>query len=499
MMQLPLSVLPAAAPVTDAGGLTGGAETTTTESGDAVSVFASLLTAMQATEPTDSAAADALGAVLVGGDIEATGHRSQGDDETPSDLVALVQSLVLPDVTTVTLGQAEATTGSHTQEAPLQASMPATVVTADAAATLVETPETMRTEPPAPLTHIETATPVPAAATRPAATPAPAGVAETPAEMPIEVDADAEVEPTGSVEALDIETTGDVADATTTETPGPTETDLSETDAIGHQRMSDGTDAEVQTGDESLADTSATEAPAGDGATGDPAGDERLDDDRGGPTLVRPEGGETSNQATTAATVPGETAGARGPSTADQVRLPGLERPAATQPGTADAAVTAVLGASAEAAAPTNVERADAPVTIERITLREMPTVVVDRLRAIDPQGGVNRAVVRLDPPELGRIMLEVVSNGDEISVIARADNAEAVRALVRQRAEIEAAVEALGLSISDFDVKQGDSQRQDAEQEARRDGRRFDDRRPAGETGYATTDTTTTEGELFL
>ena len=171
---------------------------------------------------------------------------------------------------------------------------------------------------------------------------------------------------------------------------------------------------------------------------------------------------------------------------------------AAGQAMPADVDATVVTTATGQTAPTANTERADAPVIIERMTLREMPTVVVDRVRAVDPQGGMNRAVVRLDPPELGRIMLEIVSNGDEISVIARADNAEAARALIRQRAEIEAAVEALGLTVSDFDVQADDRERDDAEPEARRDGG-FDDRGAAADARYVTDDLPATEGELFL
>lgn len=495
MMQLPLSVLPAAVPATDASGATGGAATTTTADGDAASVFASLLTAMQATESTDGAAADALGAILVEGETAATTDEGQGDDEIPSGLAALVQSLILPTVTTMTGDQTAATSGVPAEAMPAQASAAATVMTTDVAAgvatTVIETPPATQTEPVAPLPNIDASAPETATPSAPTPTPGLPAELEVPADGATEAKATA-LEPVATTEP---ETTVDVTEPSTAEDPVPTETELPEAVA---------TETEPPEADLPEADLPETEAmepqrPT-DAPTGDVAGDEQPQDGRRDQSPLRPDAGQTSNQTTTtAAPVTGETRAAQNAPTAGPVGLPATERPAGVQASTADATANVAAAAVTETAAPTNVERADAPVTIERITLREMPTVVVDRLRAIDPQGGVNRAVVRLDPPELGRIMLEVVSNGDEISVIARADNAEAVRALVRQRAEIEAAVEALGLSMSDFDVKQGDSQRQDAEQETRREGGRYDDRRPAGETGYATTDTPTTEGELFL
>ncbi|MEM7285191.1 MAG: flagellar hook-length control protein FliK [Actinomycetota bacterium] len=162
-----------------------------------------------------------------------------------------------------------------------------------------------------------------------------------------------------------------------------------------------------------------------------------------------------------------------------------------------DAQPTTAAPAAAPTPSPTTGDNASAPMVIERVALRDVPTVVVDRIRAVDPQGGVNRAVVRLDPPELGRITLEVIGNGDEISVIARAENAEAARALIRQRADIQAAVQALGLSVSDFDVQHGDTSPREQQAEARRD--RFDGRRPDSGAGYQASDLPEPEGELFL
>ncbi len=171
----------------------------------------------------------------------------------------------------------------------------------------------------------------------------------------------------------------------------------------------------------------------------------------------------------------------------------------------APATVTSDRAAAATAtpAAPIAVEQVaaesneSAPLVIDRVALRNVPTVVVDRVRALDPSGGTNRAVVRLDPPDLGQIVVEVVGRGDEIAVVARADTAEAARALVRQRAEIQAAVEALGLSVSDFDVHHGDGN--DGQGQQGRDQR---PNRPAvdgGPAGYQTAELPEPEGELFL
>lgn len=486
MMQLPLSALPGAAPTADPVGLGGGTTASTTE-GDAASAFASLLTAMQTGAATDAVTADGLG--LVPGDGEAPMPTDQGDGEAeiPAGLAALVQSLIVPGVATPPVEGD--TTGEIAMEAtPLSA--------------LIET--VTAAETPTAETAVLTGSPEPVTAE--AIVPAAAGGTVRAGTVAAVSGASIDAEPT-----LGIRSAPTAPSPTLTETPDldlttdpptqpvPTATtvldDVEVPEAESSAPGRPATPANDQVADELPAETLASARTVDAAATDAQAG--TTDDDR--PPTSEPattqDDGETSTQTTSIAGAAPETGSARTAPAADHPRT-GAERLGARAATTADA--TTNVAAPAVTQTPANVERADAPVTIERITLREMPTVVVDRIRAIDPQGGANRAVVRLDPPELGRIMLEVVSNGDEISVIARADNAEAVRALVRQRTEIEAALEALGLSMSDFDVKQDDGERQEAEPDARREGG-YDDRRPAADTGYATTDTPTTEGELFL
>ena len=506
MMQLPLSVLPGAGPTTETAGLAGGTSATTAEGGDGASVFASLLTAMQTAPSDETVAADALDLTLTEGDgTEST--TGETDGEIPTGLTALVQSLIVPQVATTSAGE-------DGDQVPTD---PATPPVAPAVTTTPLGPLGESAAPSAPLPTAATATSaLTASAPAPAATPA--------TELPVEVETDTAiaVQPppipttaasTGTATELDLTVEApeqataegtplhdvDTAEAEPTEAglrTSPADTDPAP-DAAVDDASPDTLISDTTTSLDDTADTRADDA-AGDPPAETPAREQQADQSQAGQTALRQDTGELSNQSAPVGTVAPEArtapAAANG---VDQIRPAEATRPSGAPITGIEANATATAAAVTESA-PTNVERADAPVTIERITLREMPTVVVDRIRAIDPQGGVNRAVVRLDPPELGRILLEVVSNGDEIAVIARADSAEAVRALVRQRAEIEAAIEALGMSISDFDVKQDDGERQDAQPEAHRD-RSYDERRPAGETGYATTDTTATEGELFL
>lgn len=62
--------------------------------------------------------------------------------------------------------------------------------------------------------------------------------------------------------------------------------------------------------------------------------------------------------------------------------------------------------------------------------------------------------IVRLDPPELGALTLDLRTVGDEVLITARTDTAEAARALLRQRADMQVAIQSLGLALTGFDVR---------------------------------------------
>lgn len=478
MTQLPVSILPGA-PMTDAAGLAGDTAGTTTEGGgEATSVFASLLTALQNGETAAADAMSALGLALTEGegegDGEAATEQTVPDGEMPAGLAALVQSLVVPQVAT-----AAPVEGQTDADLAVDATM---TPSASAGIDVVE---------------IETSMP---------ATPAIlAGVVAEPTAALDDNQAMAEVAGEGAVVDLTSDVEAPVLEVATDQVDA---TEIDETRSGDEQAEAALESVDVDLTEPAAADTTdTTDGEAGlPTDTGDPStspddgpAQSRLQQapvtDDGAEALTQPNAPTSTPTPWTAAAVT-----STGPGTAgDQVRVASADAAGTGQIAAAEVDATAVTAGTNQTAAASNTERADAPVTIERITLREMPTVVVDRVRAIDPQGGMNRAVVRLDPPELGRIMLEIVSNGDEISVIARADNAEAARALLRQRTEIEAAMEALGLTVSDFDVQADDRERDDAEPEARRDGGFDDGRRPAGDARYVTADIPATEGELFL
>jgi flagellar hook-length control protein FliK len=92
----------------------------------------------------------------------------------------------------------------------------------------------------------------------------------------------------------------------------------------------------------------------------------------------------------------------------------------------------------------------------------ELPRVVVHQLGDLARDGSNRRIVLRLDPPDLGEVILEVRHRNDDVSVVMRADNADAVRALNREHAEVQRAIQNLGFELGEFDVsaRNGDPER---------------------------------------
>lgn len=105
------------------------------------------------------------------------------------------------------------------------------------------------------------------------------------------------------------------------------------------------------------------------------------------------------------------------------------------------------------------------------------------------------RMIVRLDPPELGTLTLELTSIADELTVAARTESHEAARALLRQRNEIHVALEALGMSLSEFDVKSKGHDGRERWSGPRHGG----DRRGTPETGHEPGPPADQEGVMFL
>jgi hypothetical protein len=85
----------------------------------------------------------------------------------------------------------------------------------------------------------------------------------------------------------------------------------------------------------------------------------------------------------------------------------------------------------------------------------------VDRMRGTV---GHRTLEIRLDPPDLGTVDLEIRSSGSTVTIVARTESAEAMLAVLRQRDSIEASLRELGMDLSGFDVSAGTPEREQAE-----------------------------------
>ncbi len=120
-----------------------------------------------------------------------------------------------------------------------------------------------------------------------------------------------------------------------------------------------------------------------------------------------------------------------------------LVRPAASEPLSTPATLAATPAmASSPRGGADHVSRPE-----------ELPRVVVHQLGDLAHDGSNRRIVLRLDPPDLGEVILEIRHRNDDVSVVMRADNADAVRALNREHAEVQRAIQSLGFELGEFDV----------------------------------------------
>jgi flagellar hook-length control protein FliK len=195
-------------------------------------------------------------------------------------------------------------------------------------------------------------------------------------------------------------------------------------------------------------------------------------------------GSGTDTTATTTATAarPGEIAADPTATTA----------PITTAPVAAATATTPVVDLRGPAPAPAETNRTDAIAAatgrttvvatttepVESVRIAQVLAPEMERMRGTT----ANRILeIRLDPPDLGGVEVEIRSNGSTISVVAITESADATAAVLRQRDQIEATLRSLGMDLAGFDVSTGDT---------RRDGA---DERRTGTSAGATT--TTTEG----
>lgn len=192
---------------------------------------------------------------------------------------------------------------------------------------------------------------------------------------------------------------------------------------------------------------------------------------------------------------------------------PAAQTPTDAMPRSAGTALTELAGHTDRQAEPTQVEapalqvenatragttdggdRQSSTITRPAAVPSTMLTALQDMRRSGDAR---RRIVVRLDPPDLGSVTIELTAVGDDVHIAARAESAEAVRAILRQHAEVLSALQTQGLSLTEFDVQA------EADDPTRRH-RALGPNAAGGETAGESTDDergapTTDEGAIFL
>ncbi len=156
------------------------------------------------------------------------------------------------------------------------------------------------------------------------------------------------------------------------------------------------------------------------------------------------------------------------------------DRPATelTTETTVDTAIDLTTGSSATAAT-TAATRADGIVGSEVRTIRadQLQRAIADTARQLaDQGGGSHRITVRIDPPDLGQVTIEVVTRGNEVRVSLHASDGTHTTALHSQQRAISEALSAEGFNLQGFDVQTGlpEDRRRDGE-DRRGDGRVLD------------------------
>lgn len=81
---------------------------------------------------------------------------------------------------------------------------------------------------------------------------------------------------------------------------------------------------------------------------------------------------------------------------------------------------------------------------------------------------GADRVVLRLDPPHLGAVTVDIATRNGDVHVVMRVEAPLAAQGLAAQRDQLRAALDAHGLALAGFDIRQD---RRDTRQERHRDG----------------------------
>lgn len=132
----------------------------------------------------------------------------------------------------------------------------------------------------------------------------------------------------------------------------------------------------------------------------------------------------------------------------------GASAAAAAAPAIA-AATPGVANTPADGTAPV------APADVPRVIAEQLPEV---RQRPV-------RLVLRMDPPELGRVHVSLVARGDDVHVVLRVEAPGAAEALQVQRERLAQAFADDGLNLSSFDIGDSSARTPDGDDRRRQQG----------------------------
>lgn len=123
-------------------------------------------------------------------------------------------------------------------------------------------------------------------------------------------------------------------------------------------------------------------------------------------------------------------------------------------PDTAGAPAVAATSAaqSADGARP-----GDGPAPTTYVS--ELPAAITDAVARLRPHGGGLRLSVRLDPPNVGTVMLSLHVVDDHVRLVMHAPDGTGAEALHQQKHLVEAALSAEGLALEEFRVDVGGGQ----------------------------------------
>ena len=168
--------------------------------------------------------------------------------------------------------------------------------------------------------------------------------------------------------------------------------------------------------------------------------------------------------------LPGEPGGQEGGRTPSGQAAPATSAPGAPEePALPVAAIPrADASGTAPAASAAPLRPADVPWQPSPAAPTPLAPAVTSLAHAAARDGGAARIVMRLDPPELGTVVVSLTLRGGEVHVSLVAADPGAAGQLDARRAEVRSALAQAGLDLEGWSVDSGDRGRQDRQGERR-------------------------------